>query len=69
MDEHEIARQLRQAQSINAKLALGFFGGLVVGILLAAYVVMPAFGIWAALLTILVAAIAGRWLVLNYLAR
>jgi hypothetical protein len=69
MDDRDIARQLRQAQSINAKLALGFFGGLVVGILLAAYVVLPAFGIWVALLTIFVAAIAGRWLVLLFLAR
>jgi hypothetical protein len=69
MNDRDIARQLRQAQSINAKLALGFFGGLVIGILLAAYVVMPAFGIWAALLTIFVTAIAGRWLVLLLLAR
>jgi hypothetical protein len=69
MDEREIARQLRKAQALNAKLAVGFFGGLVVGILIAAYVVMPAYGIGAALLTILVAAIAGRWIVLTYLAR
>lgn len=69
MDERDIARQMRQAQSINAKLALGFFAGLIVGVLLAAYVVMPAAGIWAALLTILIAAIAGRWLVVILLSR
>jgi hypothetical protein len=69
MDDRDIARQMRQAQAINAKLTLGFFAGLVVGILLAAYVVMPTMGIWVALLTILIAAIAGRWLVVILLSR
>jgi hypothetical protein len=44
MDDRDIARQIRQAQNLNAKLAVGSIIGGIAGLIFGAYVVLPRLG-------------------------
>jgi hypothetical protein len=74
MDEREVARQARAVQGLNAKLAVAFIVGAILGLIVGAYVILPAFGDnWAGILGALVAipvgGILAQRVLLNVLAR
>jgi hypothetical protein len=73
--QRQLARNAQKVQNLQVLLLLGMVIGGIVGVILAAYVVLPALGsetavgIIVALLTIPVCAFIGQRLILSWLAR
>jgi hypothetical protein len=72
MDERELAARARQVQNFQVKITLGLIAGGIVGLIIGAWVILPALGmtlvgIVAAFASIFVGALIGQRLVLNAL--